>query len=69
MPRSQGGREVVALHRVCHRKIHAELSERELARDYATIPALRTHPAIAAFVRWVANKPAEFITRTEKRRR
>ncbi|MEA1676752.1 HNH endonuclease signature motif containing protein [Nitrospirillum sp. BR 11163] len=69
VPRSAGGRETVPLHRVCHRKIHAELSERDLAGAYATVDALRAHPAIAAFIRWVANKPPEFVTRTEPRRR
>ncbi|ASG21005.1 hypothetical protein FBZ91_117104 [Nitrospirillum viridazoti] len=69
VPRSQGGRVTVPLHRVCHRKIHAELSGRDLAGAYATVDALRAHPAIAAFIRWVANKPPEFVTRTEPRRR
>lgn len=68
VPRSQGGRVTVPLHRVCHRKIHAELSERDLAGAYATVDALRAHPAIAAFIRWVANKPPEFVTRTAPRR-
>ncbi|WP_145753509.1 HNH endonuclease signature motif containing protein [Nitrospirillum amazonense] len=69
VPRSEGGRVTVPLHRVCHRKVHAELTERELAGPYATVDALRAHPAIAAFIRWVANKPPEFVTRTEPRRR
>ncbi|MDZ5647579.1 HNH endonuclease signature motif containing protein [Nitrospirillum sp. BR 11828] len=69
VPRSEGGRVTVPLHRVCHRKIHAELTERELAVAYATVEALRAHPAIAAFIRWVANKPPEFTTRTAPRRR
>ncbi|TWB45069.1 HNH endonuclease signature motif containing protein [Nitrospirillum pindoramense] len=69
VPRSEGGRVTVPLHRVCHRKIHAELTERELAVAYATVAALRAHPAIAAFIRWVANKPPEFTTRTAPRRR
>ncbi|MDE1147491.1 MAG: HNH endonuclease signature motif containing protein [Azospirillaceae bacterium] len=69
IPRSAGGRVTVPLHRVCHRKIHAELSERELAVGYATVEALRAHPAIAAFLRWVAGKPPEFVSRTEPRRR
>lgn len=64
LPRSQGGRDTVMLHRVCHRKIHAELSEKELARHYTTLEALRDHPDIAEFIRWVARKPAEFTAVT-----
>lgn len=41
VPRSQGGRETVILHRICHRQIHALLSESELAREYATPQALQ----------------------------
>lgn len=68
VPRSQGGRETVPLHRVCHRKIHAELSEKELARGYATLEALRAHPDIAAFIAWVARKPPEFTAVTFRAR-
>lgn len=61
IPRRYGGRETVTLHRICHDKIHAVLTEPELAKAYPTIDALRRHPEIAAFVRWVARKPAEFV--------
>ncbi|OYQ35003.1 restriction endonuclease [Niveispirillum lacus] len=64
LPRSQGGKQTVPLHRVCHRKIHAELSEKELARGYTTLEALRAHPDIAAFIDWVARKPPEFTAVT-----
>lgn len=64
LPRSQGGKETIPLHRVCHRKIHAELTEKELARGYTTLEALRAHRAIADFIRWVARKPPEFTAVT-----
>ena len=60
MPRSQGGRDKMPVHRVCHRKIHATFSAKELARGFASWEALRAHPEIAAFVRWVRGKPPEF---------
>ena len=64
LPRSQGGREKTPIHRVCHRKIHATLSEKELARGYTSWAALRTHPEIADFIRWLANKPPTFDDRS-----
>ncbi|ACI99461.1 HNH endonuclease signature motif containing protein [Rhodospirillum centenum] len=67
VPRSLGGRETVTLHRVCHRRIHAEFSERDLRDRYGTIESLRAHPAIAAFIRWVAGRPPEFTKATFKR--
>jgi hypothetical protein len=60
LPKSRGGREKFLVHRVCHRKIHATLSEKELARAYASWEALRAHPEIHRFIQWLANKPPEF---------
>lgn len=73
VPRSEGGRtepdNLATLHRICHRKLHASFSERELAREFSDWAALRAHPEIAAFVRWVAGKPAEFYDGTRRPRR
>lgn len=66
VPRSQGGRQTVLLHRICHRQIHALLSEVELARQYPSIEALSTHPELARFVAWVRRKPESFFQRTRK---
>ena len=46
VPRSHGGRETVTMHKVCHRAIHAMLSEAELAEEYSAFTALRTHPLV-----------------------
>jgi 5-methylcytosine-specific restriction endonuclease McrA len=40
VPKSKGGRETLFLHRICHRQVHAVLSETELARSYNTAEAL-----------------------------
>lgn len=69
VPRSHGGRDTVLLHRICHRQVHALLTESELARTYATVDALREHPALQAFVRWVRTKPAGFRERVRKSER
>lgn len=61
VPRSHGGRVAEAVHRVCHDKIHAVLTERDLARDYRTWETLRQHPEIARFVGWVRRKHPEFV--------
>jgi 5-methylcytosine-specific restriction endonuclease McrA len=61
IPRKFKGREAVAMHTVCHDKIHAVLGERELARDYDTVEKLLEHPDIAEFIKWVARKPADFV--------
>jgi hypothetical protein len=66
VPKSKGGRRTEFLHRVCHRQIHALLTETELARQYATVEALRAHPEIGAFVAWVKTKPDDFFVATRK---
>lgn len=68
LPRSRGGRAVVPLHPICHRTIHATLSNAELARAYADAAALRAQAAIARFLAWVADKPADFHAPTRQRR-
>ncbi len=68
VPRSEGGRETVILHRICHRQVHALFTETELARQYATPQALLAHPRMQAFVQWVHRKPDDFYERTRKAR-
>ena len=64
VPRSRGGREVAAMHRVCHQKIHSVFTEIELATTYHDWNALRAHPAMADFIRWIARKPPGFYDRS-----
>lgn len=66
LPKSQGGRETHAMHRICHRKIHATFTEKELAKSYSTWEALQVHEDIAAFISWVAKKPPEYFDNSVK---
>ncbi|MEM9032708.1 MAG: hypothetical protein AAGB18_08680, partial [Pseudomonadota bacterium] len=54
---------------ICHKEIHATLSEADLARNFATVDALRAHPRLAAFVRWVSKRPPEFLSKVPGARR
>lgn len=71
VPKLKGGKggPTVRLHHICHREIHATLSEAELARDYATIAALRTHPRLARFISWVRKRPPGFQSKVPGKRR
>lgn len=59
IPKSKGGREVVDVHPICHRKIHKVFTNTELA-GLGTIEALQGHSEIAKFVRWLKGKPPDF---------
>lgn len=71
LPRLKGGKggPTVLLHQICHNEIHATLTEAELARDYRTIDALRAHPRLAAFIKWVSKRPPAFHRRSAGARR
>ncbi|MES2830747.1 MAG: HNH endonuclease [Pseudomonadota bacterium] len=66
VPKMKGGKITVAMHRICHRQLHALFSETELARQYSTASALRSHVEIQKFVAWVKTKPDDFFERTRR---
>ena len=67
VPKSQGGRETVAVHPICHRAIHAALSNMDLARA-GSIDAIRDLPPLARFRAFVAGKPPDFHAPTRRAR-
>ena len=67
VPRSEGGNETVPLHPICHRAIHAHVSNGELAGVFADLDALRMREDMQRFLRWIANKPADFHAPTRRR--
>ncbi|UWQ62428.1 HNH endonuclease [Leisingera caerulea] len=71
IPKLKGGKggPTVLLHDICHREIHAALTEAELAREYSTPEALKTHPRLARFIAWVQKRPPGFRSRVPGKRR
>jgi hypothetical protein len=71
IPKLKGGKggPVVLLHQICHNEIHARFAEAELARSLNTVEALRAHPELAGFLKWVAKRPAGFHSRSSGGRR
>lgn len=65
VPRSQGGRDTVPLHPICHRTIHASASNADLAR-MAGLDALREREEVRRFLTWIADKPPDFHAPTRR---
>jgi len=68
VPKSRGGTEMVPVHPICHRTIHAYVSNRELASVFASLDALRAREDISRFLSWIANKPPDFHAPTRRTR-
>jgi hypothetical protein len=67
VPKSRGGREKQPVHPICHKTIHANFTNSDLEKRYATADALLAHEEIERFVSWIANKPPDFNAPTKKR--
>ena len=68
VPKSEGGTQTTPVHPICHRTIHAFVGNRELATAYATMDELRDRDDIRRFLRWIADKPADFRAPTKRQR-
>lgn len=69
VPKSEGGRDTVPLHPICHRAIHAAFDNGQLARIGTDLVALRRNDALVPFLRWIARKPLDFHAPTRRGRR
>jgi hypothetical protein len=69
VPKSRGGRIKVAVHPICHRTLHANFGNGDLARVGDNVSLLRENAEIAKFLSWIAGKPPDFHAATAKRRR
>lgn len=68
IPKSRGGKAREPVHPICHRTIHANFTNSDLEKRYATVDALLAHEEIGRFVAWIANKPPDFNAPTKDRR-
>jgi len=55
VPRERGGTGggTAELCRACHRQVHALFDNRRIAAELGSLSALRSHPDLRRFVRWV----------------
>lgn len=67
VPKSKKGHDTVPVHPICHKAIHANFTNAELARMGEDLATIRGHPEIAKFVAWVSTKPPDFHAPTRTR--
>lgn len=63
VPREEGGKHgpVVDLCQPCHSSVHRFLSNRDLARRYATVESLRQAEELQTYLRWIRKQRVERI--------
>ncbi|WP_324671642.1 HNH endonuclease [Hymenobacter sp. GOD-10R] len=69
VPREEGGRygPVADLCQPCHSTVHLLLSNRELARKYGTIEALREAEELQKYLHWIRRSRVEHISNRRRR--
>ncbi|WP_407643318.1 HNH endonuclease [Pseudoblastomonas halimionae] len=69
VPKAKKGRATVPVHPMCHRTIHANFTNAELARFDSARDPLLDNETVANFLRWIADKPPDFHAATRRPRR
>ena len=67
-PKSEGGKAMDYIHRVCHTKIHSLFTNKELATHYDTPEKLLENIHVQRFVKWIRKKGPSFYTKNKRRR-
>jgi hypothetical protein len=69
VPKSRGGRDVVAMHPICQQTLIANFTNSELQRHGMDVEGLLANPSVRKFVDWVVNKDPDFTATTAKKQR
>jgi hypothetical protein len=65
IPKELGGKETIPVHKMCHQKIHATFTNRELLHKYHTVDAIRSHPEMVKFIDWIKHKSPSFYLKND----
>ena len=70
VPREEGGRHgpIAALCQPCHSTVHLLLTNRDLARKYDSVEALRTAEELQKYLHWVRRSRVEHLSNRRKKR-
>ena len=60
IPKTFKGKETITLHKICHKKLHSCITEREMLHYYHTVERLLEHEEVKKFVKWVQKKEPNY---------
>lgn len=66
VPKTFGGKETIDIHKICHQKIHATFSERELLNYYNTPERICEHEEMSKFIKWIGKQPLDFYDKNDE---
>ncbi len=73
VPKSRGGKSKHFIHKVCHRFIHSQWTEKELEVEYSCPETIKATPEAQKFISFISKKDPSFydltISSNEKRRK
>ena len=69
IPKCHGGRDQFMVHKICHRKIHATFTEKELEKKFNNWEELRAHPMLQDFIAWVQKKSIDYYASSDNAKR
>ena len=70
IPKSRGGKETKMVCCSCGEMIHQLISLKELKITYNSIKALKSHPDMKTWIKWISKKPNDFsVCMSRKKRR
>ena len=69
IPKSKGGKETIIVCVDCGDMIHKLIPLNDLKKTYNTVPALKSHPSIIKWVKWVNNHSQFSICMSRKKRK
>lgn len=65
IPKTFKGTTGINIHRICHQKIHATFTNKELLHHYHTVERLVDHPEMIKFINWIKTKPLDFYDKND----
>lgn len=68
VPKAKKGRVTVPVHPICHKTIHNNFTNAQLSRIGDDRDAILENEDVAKFVKWIADKPADFNAPTKSKR-